>query len=318
MLRKLLIPAACVALLCGATAQAVAQELRSDRATYFTFSAPVALPTVTLPAGKYLFRVADSQVTRSIIQIYSADGSKLHAMVLTLPAIRDNVSDEPEVRFFETVESAPPAIATWWYPGMKTGWEFIYPRDHATRLAQNAKQGVLTTAQDVSSEEMKNAEIVRLTSSGQTPAPTEPAAAAPTGTAQRGEVATTTTPAQTTTPKPVTPEPTTPPATPPTTPPPTTTPPTTTPQQPPPPQPATPPPAQPPPVTTPQTPPPPPPPARTTPATPTPATPPSTPEPSAARSELPRTASATPLVALIGALALCVGVGLGFWRRKMA
>ena len=101
MLRKLLLPAAAgLALLC-ASAPAAAQELRSDRATYFTFSAPVALPTITLPAGRYLFRLADSAVTRSVVQVYSEDGSKLHAMLLTLPASRNEVSDEPEVRFLE-------------------------------------------------------------------------------------------------------------------------------------------------------------------------------------------------------------------------
>ena len=176
MLRKLLLPAAAgLALLC-ASAPAAAQELRSDRATYFTFSAPVALPTITLPAGRYLFRLADSAATRSVVQVYSEDGSKLHAMLLTMPASRNEVSDEPEVRFLEGAENAPPAIGTWWYPGMKNGWEFIYPREQAMKIAQSSKQPVLTTAQDVSNEEMKNADLVRVTPAGQTPVSGDPAA----------------------------------------------------------------------------------------------------------------------------------------------
>ncbi len=286
MLRKLLLPAAAgLALLC-ASAPAAAQELRSDRATYFTFSAPVALPTITLPAGRYLFRLADSAVTRSVVQVYSADGSKLHAMLLTLPASRNEVSDEPEVRFLEGAENAPPAIGTWWYPGMKSGWEFIYPREQAMKIAQSSKQPVLTTAKDVSNEEMKNADLVRVTPAGQTPVAGDPSATTPGGTAQRGQVATTPAPQSST---PDTPAPQTP---------------TPAPQRPAPPQPVTPAPQ---PVTPAATPAP-----QTTPA-PAPAAPAMTPS---TRSEVPQTASATPLIALAGVLALCSGLAMSILRRR--
>jgi hypothetical protein len=284
MLRKLLLPAAAgLALLC-ASAPAAAQELRSDRATYFTFSAPVALPTTTLPAGRYLFRLADSAAMRSVVQVYSADGSKLHAMLLTLPASRDEVSDEPEVRFLEGAENAPPAIGTWWYPGMKSGWEFIYPREQAMKIAQSSKQPVLTTAQDVSNEEMKNADLVRVTPAGQTPVAGDPSATTPSGTAQRGQVAATPAPQLST---PDTPAAQTP---------------ARQPQTPAPPQPVTPAPQ---PVTPAATPPP-----QTTPAPAVPAMTPST------RSEVPQTASATPLIALAGVLALCSGLALSILRRR--
>jgi hypothetical protein len=42
---------------CLTAAPASAQLL--DKRTLFTFSGPVALPGVTLPAGQYLFRLAD-------------------------------------------------------------------------------------------------------------------------------------------------------------------------------------------------------------------------------------------------------------------
>jgi LPXTG-motif cell wall-anchored protein len=326
MLRKQLTGAIlAAAFVCGTATLASAQELRSDRATYFTFSQPVALPTGTLPAGRYLFRLADSQATRSVVQVYTDDGAKLIGMMLTLPATRDRVSDEPEVRFLESAENAPPAIGTWWYPGMKNGWEFIYPREQAMKLAQTSKQGVLTTATDTKPEDMKDAELVRLKGSEQTPVSGSGAAITPAGQSQRGELAKVTSPEpqtpqvpapQPTPPQPVSPEPPAPqptvpqqttPATPqqttPATPPPTTTPQPTTATTP----------AQ----TTPATP------RQTTPATPqqtsprtTPATP-SSPDP-ATRSELPHTASATPLVLAIGVLALSAGLGLGFWRRRMA
>ena len=49
----------------------------SDRSTTITFSAPVALPGVTLPAGSYLFKLADSQTNRNIVQVFDEDRTKI-------------------------------------------------------------------------------------------------------------------------------------------------------------------------------------------------------------------------------------------------
>lgn len=169
-------------------------QVRGDKAVYFTFSAPVTVPQTTLPAGKYLFRLADSLVNRTIVQIYSADGSKLHAMLMTMPTQRQQVANDPEVRFLETAANQPPAIGTYWYAGEKTGWEFIYPRAQARALAQSSKTNVLTTAQDVNDEQARSAELVRVSPTGEqvqvgaeTPAPP---ADAPASAMARGEVAT--------------------------------------------------------------------------------------------------------------------------------
>ncbi len=40
---------------------AVAHAQPSDKRTFFTFSRPITLPGVTLPAGKYIFRLTDDQ-----------------------------------------------------------------------------------------------------------------------------------------------------------------------------------------------------------------------------------------------------------------
>jgi hypothetical protein len=277
MFRKLFITAGVFALLAAPAARAAAQgELRSDRATYFTFSQPVALPTVTLAPGKYLFKIADSQTTRSVVQIFNGDGTKIQATLFTVPAIRNDAPETPEVRFLEGAENAPAAIATWWYPGMKTGWEFIYPREQAMKLAQASNQAVLTTSKNVTNDEMKNADLVRVTPSGQSNPNGEPAASAVTGRSTRGQVSNTDQPNAQVPPARVTP-------------PQTTTPPATTP--------------------TPAT-------SQTTPRTTRPETPTTPTDPS--RSDLPRTASATPLVALVGALALFGALIVRNWRRRMA
>ena len=57
MLSKLAVFSTLAVLTLGMGGTAHAQP--SDYRTYFTFSAPVTLPGVTLPAGRYLFRLAD-------------------------------------------------------------------------------------------------------------------------------------------------------------------------------------------------------------------------------------------------------------------
>jgi LPXTG-motif cell wall-anchored protein len=196
MKKNLLKAAGCaavaLALSAGGVSQAQAQT-RSDKAVYFTFSQPVTLPQVTLPAGKYLFRLADSLVNRTIVQIYSADGSKMHAMLMTIPSERMDVPNDPEVRFLETAANTPAAIATYWYPGERTGWEFVYPRQQAMSLARTAQQPVLTTAENATAEEMRTSDLARVSPSGETMALDADAQAAQQTAAaqvQRGEVAT--------------------------------------------------------------------------------------------------------------------------------
>jgi hypothetical protein len=151
-----------------------------DQRTYFTFSAPFELPGgKTLPAGEYTFRIVDSPSNRHVVQILSKDGSQVHATVLAIPAQRLDPPDEPEVRFMEVAANQPPAIRTWWYPGRTIGHEFIYPKDHARRLAAAQTEAVLTVATDATTNEtMQTADLARINAAGQETAVTAEAAAA--------------------------------------------------------------------------------------------------------------------------------------------
>ena len=113
--------------------------------TYFTFSAPVELPGATLPAGRYLFVLADSPSNRHVVRVMSDDRKKLYTTVMAIPSYQvGRPSDEPEIRFMEAAENGPHAIKLWIYPGRTTAHEFIYPRSQATRLALATGEPVLT------------------------------------------------------------------------------------------------------------------------------------------------------------------------------
>jgi len=172
--RKLLLPftvAAALGLFC---ATATAQGTVPNQPVYFTFSAPVTLPGQTLPAGQYEFRLSSSQADRHIVQIYSRDNQKYIGMFFAIPAMRPTPPEKAEVTFLETPANMAPAVQTWWYPGLTTGHEFIYPRSQAVILAKVNTKGVVTTEGDE-----KSGKITRMTAETAAAAPEPVAASAP-------------------------------------------------------------------------------------------------------------------------------------------
>ena len=170
----------------GSTARAQPSDYR----TYFTFSTPVTLPGITLPAGRYLFRLADPNSSRKVISVLSEDGKKSLAMLHTIPNQLTKAPNDPEVRFLETSGKMPPPIKGWWYPGKSIGYEFIYPRAQALQLAKVTREPVLTTSAET--KDVATADLSRINGSG-VPAPVTveeaPAPVQASGRAQQGEVA---------------------------------------------------------------------------------------------------------------------------------
>ena len=162
----------------------------ADERTFFTFSGPFELPGVALPSGTYLFRLADPDGGRGVVQVLSADGKKAYGMFFTRADDRITPSDKPEVRFMETPAGVPPAIKSWWYPLNLEGREFIYPKEQARRLAKNVTEPVLTTqAATTTTEQTNTADLSRISSNGQetkVSAGSKATASNPKGKAQEG------------------------------------------------------------------------------------------------------------------------------------
>jgi hypothetical protein len=134
-----------------------------DRTTYLTFSAPVSLPGVTLPAGEYLFRLADSMSNRHIIQVRDRDMTKVYATLLAVRAERARPADETVVTFREAPANTPPAVRYWYYPGDTTGHEFVYPKSQAMLIASASGESVLAAdAEGSDYEAMRSAQITRV------------------------------------------------------------------------------------------------------------------------------------------------------------
>jgi LPXTG-motif cell wall-anchored protein len=131
----------------------------SDKRTYFTFNGPTAVPGVTLPAGKYLFRITNDTTSRNVIQVLSGDGKKPYAMFHTIPAERSDPARDPELRFMETAAGMPNAVRTFWYASERGGYEFVYPKNQARLLAKGTGQPVLTAEPELARITPKGEEV---------------------------------------------------------------------------------------------------------------------------------------------------------------
>lgn len=118
--------------------------------SYLTFSGPVGLPNVTLPAGTYRFQIANPDTGRKVILVTNREGTKPFGMFLTIPNDRLAPPDwsNPVIMFREAPAGAPEAIRAWFYAGEKLGYEFVYPQDQAMKIAQASHERVLSTADD--------------------------------------------------------------------------------------------------------------------------------------------------------------------------
>ena len=110
---------------------AAARAGECDKQTYLTFRAPVSLPGMVLPAGTYLFSHLECSSSSNILRITSADGSRLIATLLVIPADRPTASDEPTVVFGRTRAGSPRPIEAWFYPGAMVGDKLVYPKGDA-------------------------------------------------------------------------------------------------------------------------------------------------------------------------------------------
>jgi hypothetical protein len=144
MTRVTSIAAACVAaVILAVGANVGAQDFNTQEKTFLTFSNSVELPGLTLPAGTYTFKLADTQ-SRNVVQVLSQDEKQIHGQFLFVPAERMEVTGETVITFRETREGTTPAVQYWYYPGEKIGKEFIYPKDQAMAIATRTGATVMT------------------------------------------------------------------------------------------------------------------------------------------------------------------------------
>ena len=166
------------AICCAAVLTAfLAPGARADewnKKTILTFSGPVQIPGVTLPAGTYVFKLADLNGNRHVVQVFDKDEKKIYGTILAIPDQKLEPSDKPVVMFAERAAGTPQAVRAWFYPGETIGNEFVYPRSEAMKIARDTHQSVLsmddtsnaTTTDEERRAAMGSASVSRVDESG--------------------------------------------------------------------------------------------------------------------------------------------------------
>lgn len=170
--------------LCAASAATVltvglVSAQTADRKTIVTVSGPVSIPGATLPAGTYVFRLADSPTNRHVVQIFDRDEAKLITTLLAVPSERDEADGDPLITFKETPSDRPPAVRYWYYAGEKNGNEFVYPKAQAMMIARASGESVSSVDSDAGDiEGWKGGSVTRVTADTESQATTASAPSA--------------------------------------------------------------------------------------------------------------------------------------------
>lgn len=108
-----------------------------DQETIVTFSQPVEVPGMVLPAGRYVFQLADTVGTRNLVEIWNANRTHLYTMVEAIPAERMKATGKSVFTFERLAPGSPEAIKYWFYPGEWDGLQFTYSMSHAPQYAHH-------------------------------------------------------------------------------------------------------------------------------------------------------------------------------------
>jgi hypothetical protein len=112
----------------------VAHRAKADewnKKTILTIRQPIQVTHTVLQPGTYVFKLADSQSDRHIVQIFNGDQTQIIDTILAIPNYRLQPTGDSRFAFWETPPGSARALRAWFYPGDNFGQEFPYPKQLA-------------------------------------------------------------------------------------------------------------------------------------------------------------------------------------------
>jgi LPXTG-motif cell wall-anchored protein len=149
--------------LVGAAAM-VCPQARADewnKKTVVTFNQPVEIPGIVLPAGTYVFKLADTMADRNVVQVFNKNENRLYGTFLAIPDYRMKTPDKAIITFEERAAGSPEAVKAWFYPGDNYGDEFVYPKARAVELAHVTHQAVPSMPSELAANTKKPAKTMK-------------------------------------------------------------------------------------------------------------------------------------------------------------
>ncbi len=113
----------------------------ADQSIKITFNQAIEIPGHVLPAGTYLFKLADRNEL-NLVRIFNSEGTRLYATVQTITAERSKPTGDTVVVLAEQPEGKPETLVKWFYPGNSSGHELVYPEQEEQQLAQDRQQTI--------------------------------------------------------------------------------------------------------------------------------------------------------------------------------
>jgi hypothetical protein len=122
--------------------EVAARADEADQSIKITFNQPIEIPGHVLPAGTYLFKLADPN-DLDIVRIFNSQGTRLYATLQTVSAERAKPTGDTVVVLADQPEGRPETLLKWFYPGNTSGHELVYPKQEEQQLAQAQRQTIV-------------------------------------------------------------------------------------------------------------------------------------------------------------------------------
>jgi hypothetical protein len=118
--------AAAGAVFLGLFVAASASAVPFNKETRFRFSGAVALPGVVLPAGEYVFELADPTTSRTVVRVRNRERSRVFVQALTRSIKRHPDIQAGTLKLGEAASGTPRRILAWYPEADSYGYEFVY------------------------------------------------------------------------------------------------------------------------------------------------------------------------------------------------
>jgi hypothetical protein len=121
--------------------EVVAHADEADQSIKITFSQATEIPGQILPAGTYLFKLADPN-DLNLVDIFNSEGTRLYATLQTVTAERSRPTGDTVVVLAEPPDGRPETLVKWFYPGNTSGHELVYSKQEEQQLALDRQETI--------------------------------------------------------------------------------------------------------------------------------------------------------------------------------
>ena len=122
--------------------EVAARADEADQSIKITFNQAIEIPGQVLPAGTYLFKLADPNEL-NLVRIFNSEGTRLYATLQTVTAERSKPTGDTVVVLADQPEGRPETLLKWFYPGNTSGHELVYSKQEEQQLAQARLQTIV-------------------------------------------------------------------------------------------------------------------------------------------------------------------------------